>query len=103
VDDIDDDLDEAAVLAELEEAHRRVASAPAADIVANHAMRLFELGAIHLGAAPPNLADASLAIDALGALVDRVGDRLGDNASVLRDALAQIRLAFVQVKAGTGA
>jgi hypothetical protein len=102
-DDLDEDLDEATVLAELDEARRRVASVPAADVVANHAMGLFELGAIHLGATPPNLADASLAIDALGALVDRLGDRLGDNASVLRDALAQIRLAYVQVKAGTEA
>lgn len=107
VDAVDDlvgdelDPDEQAVRNELEEARRRVAAVPAADIVANHAMGLFELGAIHLGATTPNLADASLAIDGLGALVEGLGDRLGDNAGVLRDALAQIRLAYVQVKAGT--
>ena len=39
-----------------------------------------------------------LAIDAMAAVVDAVGDRLGPNAGVLRDALAQIRLAFVQVR-----
>jgi len=31
-------------------------------------------------------------------VVDAVGDRLGPNAGVLRDALAQIQLAFVQVR-----
>jgi hypothetical protein len=86
-----------AVLAELDAARRRLADLPAAEIVANHAMGLFELGAIHLGASPPHLTDAALAIDALAALVDTLGDRLGENIAVLRDALAQIRLAFVQV------
>ena len=38
-----------------------------------------------------------------GLLVDGLGDRLGPNVSVLRDALAQIRLAFVQVKGSANA
>jgi len=92
-----DDATEAELRAELDEARRRLADVPAAQVVANHAMGLFELAAIHLGSEPPHLADASIAIDALGALVDGVGDRLGSNAAVLRDALGQIRLAFVQV------
>jgi hypothetical protein len=92
------ELDDNAVRAELDEARRRLAAVPAADVVANHAMGLFELAAIHLGATPPHLSDAALAIDALGALVDALGERLGDNGKVLRDALAQIRLAFVQVR-----
>ena len=41
-----------------------------------------------------------MAIDAYGALIEAVGDRLGPDAATLRDALAQIRLAFVQIKAG---
>ena len=45
---------------------------------------------------------ASLAIDAMAMLVDGLGDRLGDEASTMRDALANIKLAFVSVKAQTG-
>lgn len=71
---------------------------PAEGVVANHAIGLYELGAIHLSAQPPNLADAALAIDALACLVEGLGDRLGEQAPVLKDALANIRLAFVQIK-----
>ena len=63
-------------------------------------MGLFELAAIHLSHQPPQLGEASVAIDAMAALVESLGDRLGPNASVLRDALGQIRMAFVQVKGG---
>jgi hypothetical protein len=101
-DDADDDeidAEAAAELrAELDDARRRVAEVPAAQVVANHAMGLFELAAIHLSQAPPHLDEASVAIDAMAALVDSLGERLGPNAPVLRDALAQIRLAYVQVK-----
>ena len=61
-------------------------------------MGLYELAAIHLSFSPPNLEDAALAIDALGCLVEGLGDRMGPDGSMLRDALAQIRLAFVQIK-----
>jgi hypothetical protein len=44
------------------------------------------------------LAEAALAIDAVACLVDGLGERLGENHEVLRDALENIRLAFVQVK-----
>lgn len=67
-------------------------------VIANHAMGLFELGAIHLSGEPPDLEASALAIDALACLVEGLDDRLGDNAPVLRDALANIRLAFVQIK-----
>ncbi|HEX9258554.1 MAG TPA: hypothetical protein VF855_03385 [Acidimicrobiales bacterium] len=95
---LEDEEIEARLAAELAQARQRLAEVPADRVVANHAMGLFELGAIHLGRTPPDLASASLAIDALGALVDGLGDRLGEHAGVLRDALAQIRLAYVQVK-----
>jgi hypothetical protein len=97
----DDEFDaaaEAELRAELDEARRRLADVPAAQVVANHAMGLFELAAIHLSQQPPDLAEAALAIDAMAAVVDAVGDRLAPNGAVLRDALAQIRLAFVQLK-----
>jgi hypothetical protein len=55
-----------------------------------------------LSAQPPRLADAALAIDAVACVVEGLGSRLGDEHSTLADALANIRLAFVQIK-GTGA
>ena len=39
-----------------------------------------------------------LAIDAVACLVDGLGERLGDDYSTMRDALNNIRLAFVQIK-----
>jgi Domain of unknown function (DUF1844) len=72
---------------------------PAADIVANHAIGLWQLAVLHLGLDDPsavNLPQASVAIDAMGALVDKLGDRLGSHAEALSDALTQLRLAFVQ-------
>ena len=73
-------------------------SVPAAVVVANHAMGLYELAAIHLGAQPPDFDEAQVAIDAYGALVEAVSDRLGPDGTTLRDTLAQIRLAFVQIR-----
>jgi hypothetical protein len=103
-DDIDIDADRARKLAEeVADVRRQLASVPAEQVVANHAMGLFELAAIHLQQNPPRLADAALAIDAMGAIVEGVGpERLGEAGSTLEDALNQIRLAFVQVK-GTNA
>ena len=89
--------------AELAEVQRQLLETPASVIIANHAIGLFQLAALHLNQQPPNLVDAQLAIDALGSLVEGLGDRLGPDEDALRDALAQIRLAFVQIKsAGTG-
>jgi hypothetical protein len=84
--------------AALDEARRRVAEAPPEVVVTNHVMGLYELAAIHLSADQPNLPAASLAIDAVAFLVEGLGERLGPDATTLRDALANIRLAFVQVK-----
>jgi hypothetical protein len=84
--------------AAIDEARRRVAEAPAEVVVTNHVMGLYELAAIHLSADEPNLAAASLAIDAVACLVDGLGDRLGPDVGSLRDALANLRLAFVQIK-----
>jgi len=96
----DSQLDEARDV--LQEARRRLSEAPAEVVVANHVMGLYELAAIHLGAATPDLAQAALAIDAVGCLVEGLGERLGPDAPTMRDALANIRLAFVQIKAAHG-
>jgi hypothetical protein len=93
-----EDVDEAALRAQIDEARARVAEVPAEVVVINHAMGLYELAAIHLSAAPPDLTAAALAIDAFACLVEGLGDRLGPDVATLRDALAQIRMAFVQVK-----
>ncbi|MBK5223396.1 MAG: hypothetical protein JJE52_11080 [Acidimicrobiia bacterium] len=88
------------LIAQMSDTRRQVLSTPAATVIANHAMGLYELAAIHLGAETPNLTEAKLAIDALAALLDAVEADLGDDGSTLRDALAQIQLAFVQIRAG---
>jgi hypothetical protein len=86
----------------LSEARARLAEVPAEVVVTNHVMGLYELAAIHLAADPPDLVSAALAIDAVGCLVEGLGDRLGEDAGTMRDALANIRVAFVQVKGITG-
>jgi len=88
--------------AELAEVQRQLLETPASVIIANHAIGLFQLAALHLNQQPPNFVDAQLAIDALGAIVEGLGDRLGPDQDPLRDALAQIRLAFVQIKSAGG-
>lgn len=86
-----------AMARELAEARARIAGVPAATVVANHAMGLYELAAIHLGATPPELTEAKVAIDAMGGLVEALPGRLGEHEATLRDALHQLRLAFVQL------
>jgi hypothetical protein len=81
----------------LGEARARLASVPAEVVVVNHVMGLYELAAIHLSSQPPALDQARLAIDSVAALVDGVGERLGDDLPTLREALATLRMAFVQV------
>jgi hypothetical protein len=86
-----------AVAEEMAEVRRQVASVPASDVIANHVMGLFELGAIHLQQQPPNLDEARLAIDAMGQVVEGLAGRLGEHEDTMKDALGQIRLAFVQI------
>ena len=82
----------------MEDARSRLADVPAEVVVTNHVMGLYELAAIHLSATPPDLEQSVLAIDAVACLVDGLGDRLGEEAPTMRDALNNIRLAFVQIK-----
>lgn len=86
----------------LADARSRLLEVPAEVVVTNHVMGLYELAAIHLSSDPPDLVAAALAIDAVACLVDGLGDRLGEDAATMRDALATIRMAFVQVKTATG-
>jgi hypothetical protein len=88
--------------AEIEEMRRQLLEAPVEVVVANHAYGLFELAALHLGSAPPNLDEARLAVDAFGAIVEGLEGRLGQAEPSLREALAQIRLAYVQISNSAG-
>ena len=83
---------------ELAESRERLKSVPASVVVANHAMGLYELAALHLANQPPNFTEATVAIDALGALLDGMKGRLGEPEATLREAMSQIRMAFVQLK-----
>ena len=88
--------------AELAKAKERLLTEPPQYVVANHAMGLFEFGALHLTSTPPNLEAAVLAIDGMACLVEGLEGRLGPDEDTLQAALEQIRLAFVQVKASLG-
>lgn len=102
-DDFDDGLDDLSpeerqeLAAQLDELRSQLVNTPADVVVANHAYGLFELAAIHLSQQPPNLEEARLAVDALGALVSGLAGRLGEAEPSLNDALAQIRLTYVQI------
>jgi hypothetical protein len=85
--------------AEIEELRRKLAETPASTVVTNHCLGLWELAALHLSLSPPQLEQAAVAIDALGAIVERLEGRLGESESTLKEALAQLRVAFVQIKA----
>ncbi|HVC70849.1 MAG TPA: hypothetical protein VNC61_11405 [Acidimicrobiales bacterium] len=98
-DDMDDlsPEDREALAARLDELRSQLMATPAEVVIANHAYGLFELAAIHLSQQPPLLEQARLAVDALGAVVGALTGRLGEAEPSLHDALAQIRLTFVQI------
>ena len=91
----------------LREVHTRLMATPVQDVVANHALGIWQLALVHLGVitppdadgspSVPNLAAAGFAIDAMAALVDGLGERLGAHEQVLRDALSQAQMLFVEV------
>jgi hypothetical protein len=86
----------------MEEVRTQLLGAPASAVVANHAMGLYELAAIHLTAEQPKLSEAVLAIDALAALVERLAGRLGEAEPTLQQALVQLRAAYLEVRSAAG-
>lgn len=82
---------------EMAEVREQLASVPASTVVANHAMGLYELGAIHLSNDPPNLPEARVAIDAMTAMIEVLKGRLGEAEATLIEALSQIQMVFVQL------
>lgn len=97
-------------VAALREVHARLVATPVEDVVANHALGIWQLALVHLGVITPpdadgnqprpDLAAAGLAIDAMAALVEGLGERLGVHEPVLRDALTQAQMLFVEVSEG---
>ncbi len=88
--------------AEMEDVRQGLVEAPASVVVANHAMGMYELAAIHLTAPEPKLPEAVLAIDALAALVEGLEGRLGEAEHTLQGALAQLRAAYLEVAKARG-
>jgi hypothetical protein len=87
----------------VDDARQQLVEAPAGLVVGQQALQFYELAALHLSQPEPRLDDARLAIDALAAVVDKLGSRLGDTETPLRQALHQIQLAFVEVSRSAGA
>ena len=97
-----DEPTEEEMRAQLDELRDQLAHTPPEVVIANHAFGLFELAALHLSVQPPQLPQAKVAIDAFAALVEGLEGRLGEAEPQLRDGLAQLRLAFVQISAAGG-
>ena len=85
-------------LAAMAQVQQQILEAPPEVVVANHAMGLYELAAIHLSQESPDFEAAQLAIDGMAGLVEGLKGRLAETEPELNAALQQIRLAFVQVK-----
>ena len=83
--------------AELAAARQRLSQTPAAEVIANHVMGIYELAAIHLSDETPKLNEAQIAIDAMTGIVGSLEGRLGENENVIKDAQQQIQMAYVQV------
>ncbi len=88
-----------AYVRELAESRERLKAVPAAVVIGNHAMGIYELAALHLfSSQPPNFTEATVAIDALGVLLEGMKGRLGEAEPPLQEAKSQLQMAFVQLK-----
>ena len=88
----------AAELNEMMRVRQEIAATPAAEMISNHMIRFLDLATIYLETEPPSFGEAATAIEAFRAVLDGVGDRLGDQRPMLAEALGQIQMIFVQVK-----
>jgi hypothetical protein len=82
---------------------RALLHTPVLEHIGGHVMAFFELAALHLereaatgGQEQPDLAETALAIDAMAALVEGLGEKLGPYQGQLENALNQLRMAFVE-------
>lgn len=86
------------MISEMAAARERLLATPAEGVVANHAMGLFELAALHLSQQEPDFTQATVAIDAMSAIVEGLQGRLGEAEPTLVEGLQQLRMTFVQLK-----
>jgi hypothetical protein len=82
---------------QMEEAQARMLQLPAGTVIGQQALQFYELAAVYLSQDPPRLTEARIAIDALAAVVERLGNRLGEAEPPLRQALNQVQLAFIEI------
>ena len=87
---------------QVEAMRRQLLELPAGVVVGQHALQFFDVAGLYLSQPTPRTDDARLAIDALAAVVEGLGARLGEAETPLRSALHQARLTFVEAARGTG-
>jgi hypothetical protein len=86
---------------QLDDARRQLLEMPAGVVVGQQALQFYDLAVLHLSQPEPRLDEARLAIDALAAVVEALGSRLGEAEAPLHQALSQLQLAFVSASSGT--
>jgi len=91
-----------AMMVEMAEVQAQLASAPAAQVILNHMRGFYDLAGIHLSQSPPNFDEASLAIDAMAAVLDALEPRFGDDGPMMRQALTQLQTAFIELRRRAG-
>ena len=90
------------MMLEMAQAQAQLASAPAAQVILNHMRGFYELASIHLSQSPPNFDEASLAIDAMAAVLDALEPRFDDDGPMMRQALTQLQTAFIELRRRAG-
>jgi hypothetical protein len=90
---------------QLEQLREQLASVAAGDVVAEAAMSLIALAYVRLGIPPEqharfrDLDAARLLVDALGGMLAATQGRLGPPEPSLREALANLRMAYAEIAA----
>jgi hypothetical protein len=93
---------------QLEQLREQLASVPAGEVVAEAAVPLITMAQLRLGLPPEqharfrDLDAARLLLDALGGLLAATEGRLGAPEPSLRNALANLRMAFAEVATTAG-
>jgi len=88
---------------QIEAMRRQLLDLPAGVVVGQHALQFFDVAGLYLSQSPPRIEDARIAIDALAAVVEHLGSRLGEAETPIRQALHQAQLAFVEAARTAGA
>jgi hypothetical protein len=92
---------------ELRQIQEYLAASPAIDIIANHAVGMYELASLHLGKAKQSEADpaekakrlgeAALAIQAMQGIIQTMSSQLGNHKPGLDDAANNLQQVYAQL------